>query len=57
MFEIRMKEWLGTETRSTGVYYKYKENADKFCNELNKMMPVYHVAPVILQDELGCDEN
>lgn len=51
MFEIRAKEWLGTESFSIGVFFKNKENADKKCEELNKLLPVYYVTPVIVQDE------
>jgi hypothetical protein len=51
MYEIRAREWLGTGSFSIGVFYKTKENADKKCAELNKLLPVYFVAPVIVQDE------
>jgi hypothetical protein len=51
MFEIRAKEWLGTGSFSIGVFFKNKENAEKKCEELNKLLHVYYVAPVIVQDE------
>jgi hypothetical protein len=52
MFEIRAKEWLGNSSFSIGVFFKNKDNAEKKCKELNKLLHMYYVAPIIVQDEL-----
>lgn len=52
MFEIRAKEWLGTDSYSLGFYFRNGENAKRKCDELNKLLPVYYVIPLIIQDDI-----
>lgn len=50
IYEIRANKYLGTGSSSIGYFFKFKENAEERCKELNKLMNVYFVAPVKLLD-------
>ena len=51
MYEVRVRDWLGNGSSSLGFYYKNESNAQKLCDELNELLPVYYVASIKFEDE------
>ena len=51
IYEIRVKKYMGVGSSSLDKFYKNKDNAEKVVEQLNKMLNLYYVNEVKLEDE------
>lgn len=52
IYEIRVQKYMEAGSVSLEKFYKNKENAEKVVEELNKMLNMYYVNEIKLEDDL-----
>lgn len=51
VYEIRVKNYMKPGSKSLGEYYRNKENAEKYVEQLNGYLNLYYVNEITLKDE------